>query len=137
VPSQAKVDRQRATARLLLGSVAPAVFGTVLVISLLEVPYAGWTYVVLALVGFAGMVTPYVVGWARSLAGLLIAGVGVLWVLSLPDTALTLRVLAAVGVVAADAALLWWSLRFGHVRKPEDAVNWREGHNRNFPYPYF
>ena len=123
--------------RLLVCSVLPVGFATVLAISLLDVLYAGWTYAVILIMCVAAMVAPYAVGWVRSFIGLVVAGIGVLWILGEVDFEIYGRVLLALALVGADAALVWFSLRFGHVWKPEDATDWHDRGNPNFPYPYF
>lgn len=115
----------------------PAIFGSVLVTSLMDVQWAGWTYAVILLIGFLAMIGPYVLGWARSIIALLIAGIGVLWVLSLEDIPVVARVLLVAALLVADAGLSWLSLQLGHVWKPEDAVDPKDKANPNFPYPYF
>jgi hypothetical protein len=137
-PYEPKAGHRSLTAlTLVLGSVIPVTFGAVVIWTL-----AGWpvdTYGALLLVAAAMMATamPYAVGWLRSLVCLL-ATTTLLRALEvwLADEPRWLLVVASVALVAVMGALTRWSLRFGKIRRPNDAKSWRAASSDTWPYPY-
>lgn len=130
--------RSLAALTLVFGSVAPIMFGSVIIWTALDVPNEPYAFLVIVLGGLVGMALPYAVGWLRSLlAMLLVCSLARLVPYWLPDLAIVWQVLLATAGIAAVAALTWLSLRLGHVRRPKDATTWRAAKGDTFPYPYF
>lgn len=122
---------------LVFGSIAPVTLGSILIWGVLDLPTDGYTFVLLLVAGAAAAVAPYAVGWTRGVGALLLLSTGLRWVEDvLRDEALAWRIAAAVLVVGSVGALAWWSMRFGGVRRPADAKQWREKRDDNWPYPY-
>ncbi len=130
-------QRYRFAMGLVFGSVAPVMISIMVIWSLLRLEPGGYGGIVLALAAFFAIIAPYVIGWVRSYLALVGSAMSMLVIRdALGGDQVLLVVLLSVAAVAAIAALAWFSLRFGHVRRPADAREPGAAKSTMWPYPY-
>lgn len=122
---------------LVVASVIPVTFGSVLIWTMLGWSVDAYGYGLIFLAGIIATAMPYAVGWLRGLVSLLattvLLRVVAVW---LDDVALIWTILASLALLAGIGGLTSWSLRFGTVRRPRDAKEWRTTQGSTWPYPY-
>jgi hypothetical protein len=129
--------RYRYALGLVFGSVVPVTLSIMIAWTVLGVEPGGFEAALLFGGGFLAVMGPYLVGWIRSFVGLVGAASAVLVIKDALVGAPALLVIAAsVGAVAVIGALIWWSLRLGHVWRPADARDNGAARSTLWPYPY-
>jgi hypothetical protein len=130
-------QRYRYAIGLVFGSVAPVAISIMISWSLLDLSPGGFGAALILVGAFLAMLTPYVVGWVRSYLGLVGAAVAVLVIKdAMVGESVLLVTLASLAAVGAIAALVWFSLRLGHVWRPADARTEGAARSTLWPYPY-
>jgi hypothetical protein len=130
-------QRYRYALGLVFGSVVPVAVSIMLAWTVLRITPGGFGTGLLLAAAFAAIITPYVVGWVRSYLGLVGAATAVLVIKDeLAGEPGIFAVLAGAAAVAAIAAVIWFSLRFGHVWRPADARQHGAARSTLWPYPY-
>lgn len=130
-------QRYRYALGLVFGSVVPVAVSIMVAWTVLSIPPGGFGTGLLLVAAFCAIIAPYVVGWIRSYLGL-VGGATALLVIkdALAGEPVVLVLLAGAGAVAAVGALVWVSLRLGHVWRPADARQQGAARSTLWPYPY-
>lgn len=130
-------QRYRYAMGLVFGSVAPVAISIMVTWTVLRIEPGGYGAALILVGGFLAIIAPYVVGWIRSYVGLVGAAAALLVIKhGLEGEPIVLVLLASAVAVAAVGALIWFSLRFGHVWRPADARDQAAARSTLWPYPY-